>query len=63
VGREGDRFVALRSRRGVGVGLRNFENGAMLRVDGMFLGYDLRGKAKDVLARDGCAEDLRDLCW
>jgi len=35
----------------------------MLKVDGMYLGYDLSGKDKEVLARDGLAEDLRDIRW
>jgi hypothetical protein len=63
--RDGDRFVALRFRRGEGgAPIRTFKkSGNMLKVDGMYLGYDLGGKSKDVLARDGLAEDLRDIRW
>jgi hypothetical protein len=32
-------------------------------VDDRYLGYDLGGKSKDVLARDGRAEDTRDIRW
>jgi hypothetical protein len=35
----------------------------MLEVDGQFLGYDLHGKNKSVLVRDGRGQDIQDLRW
>jgi hypothetical protein len=60
--RDGDRFVALRALVGeekLGY-LHNFEKSdEELWVDDRSLGYDLRGKNKDVLVRERSAEDTR----
>jgi hypothetical protein len=60
--RDGDRFVALRIRMGddkLGY-LDNFEKSdEELWVDDRSLGYDLRGKNKNVLVRERSAEDTR----
>jgi hypothetical protein len=60
--RDGDRFVALDLRKREGLDplgyLHNFkEIGDELWVDDRALGYDLRGKSKNVLVRDRSGED------
>jgi hypothetical protein len=55
VGLDGDRFVALRFRQGDGIPRpRNFKStiADTLEVDDKYLGYDLRGKNKNVLVRE-----------
>lgn len=60
--RDGDRFVALDLRKDPKLGfLRNFEMHGIdtLEVDDNYLGYDLRGKNKNVLVREGSGKDIR----
>ena len=61
--RDGARFVALDCRKGDKIGfLGNFKvdpDLEVLRVDGAYLGYDLRGKNKKVLVRAWSRQDIR----
>src|SRR5262249_45751437 len=54
-----DRFVALHFRKGKAIYLHNFKISAddMLVVDDKYLGYDLRGKNKNVLVRERSGKD------
>jgi hypothetical protein len=67
--RNGDHFVALDCRKGATIGfLGNFNPSVeLLWVDNRYLGYDLRGKNKNVLVRElrgqVRARDLQDVEW
>ncbi len=63
--RDGDRFVALRFRQGDRINRpRNFnKNPDTLEVDDKYLGYDLRGKNKNVLVRESRRPAIRDIEW
>ncbi len=61
--RDGDRFVALHFRKGEGIYLHNFDPSIELEVDDKYLGYDLRGKNKNVLARVSRRPAIRDIEW
>jgi hypothetical protein len=65
IARDGDHFVAVRFRTGEkGARIRNFEvSGGFLRVGDRYLGYDLSGKSKDVLALEWPGKDTRAIRW
>ena len=58
--RDGDRFVAVRVRKDARVPPRNFKKVVQfLELDDKLLGYDLRGKNKNVLVREKSGDDVR----